>query len=59
MSDSGKGREQDRARVAGGQAHEVRYEADKENVSKEMVKDTVRDVGNSRAKVEHELERKK
>ena len=49
---------QDRARVAGGQDHEVRYEAEKEGVSKAAVKDTVREVGNSRKKVEAELDRK-
>lgn len=49
---------QDRARVAGGQDHEVRYEAKKEGVSKETVKETVKEVGNSRKKVEAELERK-
>ncbi|CUX72214.1 MULTISPECIES: DUF3606 domain-containing protein [Agrobacterium] len=59
MSNSGKGREQDRARVAGNQDHEVRYEADKEGVSKGMVKDTIKEVGNSREKVENELDRKK
>jgi len=59
MSNTGKGREQDRAKVAGGQEHEVRYEADKENVSKDAVKDAVHEVGNSRDKVEAELDRKK
>jgi hypothetical protein len=59
MSNTGKGREQDRAKVAGGQEHEVRYEADKEDVSKDAVKDAVREVGNSRDKVEAELDRKK
>ncbi|MEB2846518.1 DUF3606 domain-containing protein [Rhizobiales bacterium RZME27] len=59
MSNSGKGREQDRARVAGNQNHEVRYEADKEGVSREMVKDTIKEVGNSRDKVEGELDHKK
>ncbi len=49
---------QDRSRVAGGQDHEVRYEANKEGVSKETVKDTVKEVGNSRKKVEAELDRK-
>ena len=38
---SNRGRNQDRARVAGGQDHEVRYEADKKDVSKEAVKDAV------------------
>ena len=59
MSNSGKGREQDRAQVAGHQDHEVRYEADKVGVSKGMVKDTIKEVGNSRDKIENELERKK
>jgi hypothetical protein len=58
MSNSGRGRAQDRARVAGGQDHEVRYEALKEGVTKEMVKDTIKEVGNSRQKVERELDRK-
>jgi hypothetical protein len=53
-----RGRAQDRARVAAGQDHEVRYEAKKEGVSKQKVKDAVREVGNSRRKVEAELEQK-
>jgi len=59
MSNSGKGREQDRARVAGGQEHEVRYEAGKEKVSKSAVKDAIHKVGNSRDEVEGELDRNK
>jgi hypothetical protein len=59
MSNSGRGRQQDRAKVAGGQDHELRYKAEKEGVSKGMVKDTVREVGNSRDKVEAELDKKK
>lgn len=59
MSNAGKGREQDRARVAGHQDHEVRYEADKEDVSERAVKETIKEVGNSRDKIENELERKK
>ncbi|RYG97000.1 MAG: DUF3606 domain-containing protein [Alphaproteobacteria bacterium] len=47
---------QDRARVAGGQEHEVRYEAEKENVSKSEVKQAVKEVGNSRKAVEKKLE---
>jgi hypothetical protein len=47
---------QDRAKVAGGQDHEVRYEAEKEGVSKQAVKDAVKEVGNSRSKVEVKLE---
>lgn len=59
MSNTGRGREQDRGKVAGGQEHEVRYEADKENVSKDAVKDAIEEVGNSRDKVEAKLDRKK
>jgi hypothetical protein len=51
-----RGRAQDRARVAGGQDHEVRYEAGKEGVSKDEVRDAVKEVGNSRRKVEDRLE---
>jgi len=50
-----RGRAQDRARVAGGQDHEVRYEAGKEGVSKDEVRDAVKEVGNSRRKVEDRL----
>jgi hypothetical protein len=53
---STRGRAQDRARVAGGQDHEVRYEAHKEGVSKDAVKEAVDEVGNSRRKVEAKLE---
>ncbi|MBO9589467.1 DUF3606 domain-containing protein [Devosia sp.] len=49
---------QDRARVAGKQDHEVRFEADKKNVSKDAVKKAVSEVGNSREKVEEKLDRK-
>ena len=52
-----RGRAQDRSRVAGGQDHEVRYEAKKEGVSTEKVKSAVKKVGNSRGKVEAELKR--
>ncbi|WP_435168226.1 DUF3606 domain-containing protein [Falsirhodobacter sp. 1013] len=50
-----RGRAQDRRNVAGGQDHEVRYEAEKKGVSKQDVKDAVKAVGNSRAKVEDRL----
>lgn len=50
-----KGRAQDRAKVAVGQDHEVRYEAKKEGVSKDTVKKAVKSSGNSRKKVEAEL----
>ncbi|HEX2148246.1 MAG TPA: DUF3606 domain-containing protein [Pseudorhizobium sp.] len=56
MSQTNRGRAQDRARVAGGQDYEVRYEAEKEGVSKAEVKDAIHDVGNSRKKVEERLE---
>ena len=59
MATTTRGRAQDRARVAGGQEHEVRYEAKKEGVSKEAVKKSVKKVGNSRDKVETDLEAKK
>ena len=49
----------DRKRVAGGQAHEVKYEAKKMGVSKSAVKDAVHQAGNSRGKVEKRLENKK
>ena len=50
-----RGRAQDRVRVAGGQDHEVAYEAKKESVSKDAVKKAVRSAGNSRKKVETKL----
>lgn len=56
MSTTNRGRAQDRARVAAGQAHEVRYEAEKEGVTKQAVKDAVKEVGNSRKRVEAKLE---
>ena len=53
-----RGRAQDRTKVAGGQKHEVRYESDKTGASKETVQQTVKDVGNSRRKVESDLKNK-
>ncbi|HEY8576783.1 MAG TPA: DUF3606 domain-containing protein [Devosia sp.] len=50
-----RGRAQDRAKVAAGQDHEVRYEADKTGASKGEVKAAVKEVGNSRKAVEKEL----
>jgi len=46
---SSRGRKQDRARVAGGQDYEVRYQAN--------VKKAVKKVGNSRKRVERRLGR--
>jgi hypothetical protein len=54
---SSRGRKQDRARVAGGQDHEVRYESKKTGRSKAAVKKAVRKVGTSRKKVERRLGR--
>jgi hypothetical protein len=56
MTQTHRGRAQDRARVAGGQDYEVRYEASKEGVSKDTVKQAIQEVGNSRKKVEAKLE---
>jgi hypothetical protein len=52
---SARGRAQDRARVAGGQEHEVRYEAKKTGKPKAAVKEAVKREGNSRKKVEKAL----
>ena len=53
-----RGRSQDRAKVAGGQDHEVKYEAGKTGASKAEVKSAVKSVGNSRKKVEEKLRKK-
>jgi hypothetical protein len=50
-----RGRKQDRARVAGGQKHEVAYESKKSGKSRAAVKKAVKKVGNSRRKVERDL----
>lgn len=52
---SSRGRAQDRAKVAGGQKHEVRYEAKKTGASASDVKRAVKSVGNSRKKVDRAL----
>lgn len=46
---------QHRAKVAGGQAHEVEYEVGKTGASKDAVKDAVKSEGNSRRAVEKKL----
>ncbi len=46
---------QDRAKVAGGQDHEVKYEAHKTGASKQEVKSAVKSGGNSRKTVEQKL----
>jgi hypothetical protein len=53
---SSRGRKQDRARVAGGQDYEVRYESKKNSKSKNAVKRAVKKVGTSRKKVERALQ---
>lgn len=52
---SGRARAQDRAKVAGGQDHEVRYESKKTGASAAEVKRAVKSEGNSRKKVEKKL----
>jgi hypothetical protein len=52
---STRGRAQDRARVAGGQEHEVRYESKKTGASASDVKKAVKSAGNSRKKVEAKM----
>ena len=52
-----RGRKQDRARVAGGQDYEVRYESKKTGRSASAVKKAVKKVGNSRKRVEKRLGR--
>jgi hypothetical protein len=47
-----RGRKQNRARVAGGQEYEVRYEAKKTGKSKKAVNRAVQKVGSRRKKVE-------
>jgi hypothetical protein len=54
---TGRGRKQDRARVAGGQDYEVRYEANKTGRSKAAVKKAVKKVGNNRKRVERAMGR--
>ena len=52
-----RGRQQDRARVAGGQDYEVGYEASKTGTSRATVKKTVKKVGSSRKRVERAMGR--
>jgi Protein of unknown function (DUF3606) len=52
-----RGRKQDRARVAGGQDYEVRYEAKKTRRSSAAVKKAVKKVGNSRKRIERRFGR--
>ena len=52
-----RGRAQDRAKVAGGQKHEVAYEAKKKYVSPSEVSQAVKAAGNGRKAVERELDK--
>jgi hypothetical protein len=52
-----RGRKQDRARVAGGQDYELRYESKKTGKSAAAVKKAVKKVGNTRKRVEKRLGR--
>jgi hypothetical protein len=54
---SSRGRKQDRARVAGGQDYEVRYESKKTGKAKSAIKKAVKKVGNIRKRVERALAR--
>jgi hypothetical protein len=56
MTQTSRGRSQDRKRVAGGQDYEVRYEAKKTGASKKQVKKAIQKVGNTRRKVEKALD---
>ena len=57
MAQTKRGRSQNRKRVAGGQRHEVRYEANKTGESKGTVKRAVKRAGPSRRNVEKALSR--
>jgi hypothetical protein len=52
-----RGRKQNRARVAGGQDYEVRYQSKKTGRSASAVKKTVKKVGNTRKSLEKRLGR--
>jgi hypothetical protein len=54
---TGRGRKQDRALVAGGQKHEVGYASKKSGKTRAAVKKAIKKVGSSRRKVERELAR--
>jgi hypothetical protein len=58
QAETSRGRSQDRAKVAGGQEHEVRYEAEKTGNTKDEVKDVIKSEGNSRKAVEKKLDSK-
>ena len=56
---SSRGRQQDRARVAGGQDYEVSYVAQKSRKSAKAVKKALKKVGSSRKRVTKALKGKK
>ncbi|HEX2541522.1 MAG TPA: DUF3606 domain-containing protein [Caldimonas sp.] len=56
---SDRGRSQDRGKVAGGQKHEVSYEAEKTGSKPTEVRAAVKKAGNARGKVEAELKKAK
>ena len=58
MPQSKSGRTQDRAKVAGGQKHEVAYESGTTGSTPGEVRQAGKDVGNSRKKVEEKLSKK-
>ena len=59
VAETNRGREQVRARVAGGQKHEVAYESKRTGSSPSEVRQAVKTAGNSRKKVEAALGGKK
>jgi hypothetical protein len=57
-TETNRGRSQDRAKVAGGQDHEVKYEAGKTGATRGEVRSAVKSAGNSRKKLEETLSKK-
>lgn len=57
MSNSGRGCEQDSARVAGSQDHQIRYEAGKQGDAEDLVKGSIKESGNRRGGTETDLDR--
>jgi len=55
QTETSRGRSQDRAKVAGSQDHEVRYESEKTGKSRDQVKAAVKSAGNGRDAVEKKL----
>ena len=53
------GRSQDRAKIAGSQNYEVKYEQEKTGKSGEEIKDLIKKKGNSRKAVEEKLSKSK